>query len=488
MASSGRYRSNVFNFLSRQSMRLQDQVSQTWRQAKLAAVWSAQILLYPLYVSFQATRLVGKRLSQTARRILPKLRAVTQTVQPVEESEFLFADTPIQRSLQTLSDLALLLPADRLALQLDPQDPNAPGVWVVVGGSAIASSFSRSQSVSQEISLQQTVKLTVRLIVADSTKLEGSGKLETSERSGAIQIQGIASLLKSQRLVLVNAQNQLLDVLSLEQQMFLQHRMAGDVASYCRQQRVFAENQWGDRFLPLPKDRTLALPPIRAFWQLMIWMQTSSVAVATNLFRESKLLSLPLPTPVSAPNNPASISALRSAETSWKTGDELLKNLSQWFHDRLQDFSPASRFSDAKAPSSAIVEVSSPELQLEHPPQMPSGFSLPSGSQGTQRSSAFQGRIRDRLSRAAGSNSLPMKTSSPEISSKSGQTQIVSAAEKKDESAMLAKPSWIEAEVRLVTYEKHPLEQLFDWLDRGMLWVEDLVVDIWKWLRDRWSA
>ncbi|HEY9664562.1 MAG TPA: hypothetical protein V6C65_39480, partial [Allocoleopsis sp.] len=46
-------------------------------------------------------------------------------------------------------------------------------------------------------------------------------------------------------------------------------------------------------------------------------------------------------------------------------------------------------------------------------------------------------------------------------------------------------PAYIDAEVKLVRYEKHPLEQVLEWLDRGMVWIEEKVAQTWKWLRDR---
>lgn len=41
-----------------------------------------------------------------------------------------------------------------------------------------------------------------------------------------------------------------------------------------------------------------------------------------------------------------------------------------------------------------------------------------------------------------------------------------------------AKPDWIETQARTIGYEKHPLEQILEWLDRVMLWLEDIFVKI----------
>jgi hypothetical protein len=34
-----------------------------------------------------------------------------------------------------------------------------------------------------------------------------------------------------------------------------------------------------------------------------------------------------------------------------------------------------------------------------------------------------------------------------------------------------------------VSYETHPLEQLLKWLDLGMLWIEQKLADVWKWVK-----
>jgi hypothetical protein len=45
------------------------------------------------------------------------------------------------------------------------------------------------------------------------------------------------------------------------------------------------------------------------------------------------------------------------------------------------------------------------------------------------------------------------------------------------------KPDWIETQAQMIGYEKHPLEQILQWLDRVMLWLEDIFVKIGLFLR-----
>ena len=50
------------------------------------------------------------------------------------------------------------------------------------------------------------------------------------------------------------------------------------------------------------------------------------------------------------------------------------------------------------------------------------------------------------------------------------------------EEAAMVPQSWIETEAQLVEYVKHPLEQLLEWLDHGMLWMEQRLGNLWHWL------
>ena len=47
------------------------------------------------------------------------------------------------------------------------------------------------------------------------------------------------------------------------------------------------------------------------------------------------------------------------------------------------------------------------------------------------------------------------------------------------------KPDWIETPAIAMGYVKHPLEQLLEWLDLAMLWLENILVKFWHWLQQR---
>jgi hypothetical protein len=46
-------------------------------------------------------------------------------------------------------------------------------------------------------------------------------------------------------------------------------------------------------------------------------------------------------------------------------------------------------------------------------------------------------------------------------------------------------PDWIETKATPIGYVKHPLVRVLEWLDRAMLWLEDILVKFWRWLRQR---
>lgn len=108
-----------------------------------------------------------------------------------------------------------------------------------------------------------------------------------------IYIRGIASLLSDRSLVLVNHHNDLLDLLTPDQQALIQQRLIRTIADYWRDRRLC-----GQPLLPPlrpPGADSRMLPPVRVLRWLMTWMQFGSVARSTNLFQEATLVACPLP-------------------------------------------------------------------------------------------------------------------------------------------------------------------------------------------------
>lgn len=257
-APSGRYQSRLLNLLARQSRQLVDQCDRTFRHLRVAAVWGAQILLYPVYAVFQTGRIAGKQLQTAVQEGLPRLQAVESAASPSESGKAeLTSDKPVRQVLQVVETFSLeAVPRETLA-QLK------------------ASSALATTEPSSAIALRPAQNL------ATQPQPEGS----------AILVQGVATLLDSRRLVLVTLGNQILDILTTEQQRQLYHRIVWEVSDYLRQFRL-AQRRSRSQLLP-PSDRVDLLPPVRLFRQLMAWVQTGPVAIAVNLFQEATLPALP---------------------------------------------------------------------------------------------------------------------------------------------------------------------------------------------------
>jgi hypothetical protein len=496
MATSGRYQSKLLSFFSEQSLRLRDKTTETWRKVKIAAAWSTQIVLYPIYLAFQSTRLVGKQLRQTARQVLPQLRAAKQAIQNPDLSAqspatiALSSDTPIQNTLQAAINLTQSLPASDY--------PTSKG---------------------------------------DSRFAPTSPLIQIAPPHASLPpLQGIASLLDTRSLVLVSADYQLLDILTSEQQAQLYRRMIWELADYYHQQKALGLQQPArlkalvvNNFLPLPVDRPNALLPIRVFYGLMAWVQTSPVAIAANLFQESQLASLhaaEISGSQSVQDVPqlqsASGGALRSAELPWLSLKEIFQGLGDRTTSQKASFQKDSpqepslplltRFVNWLKPGAldriqpgANRSITASHSQLKN--SRPDRLSQEAQQYPWLTIEDLFGKIRTfqtqsnpsedwELYDTAHANRLirhqasPLKTADPSQPFSVPPTPSTATLSKVDniapvENDLALSITTIEAEVSLVTYVKHPLEQVLEWLDRGMLWIEERIAKVWEWWRDR---
>ncbi len=245
MSSSGRFQSRFFNVVSHQAQKIADQTKKAARHLKVATLWGTQILLYPIYVLFQSTRLIGQQIGRTVQRSLLRLRLSNVIPQLSDPSPIadLTVDTPIQRVLTAIQDS-----------------------WLLAGATS-----------------------------SHLAKLDRDRSLIVSVAGSAVTIQGIASLISTGKLVLVTIENQVMDVLTIEQQTHLKQRIIWEMANYWRYwRRHYIAPTRSLRLLPL-EDRPTLLPPVRVFRQLMAWVQSGPIAVAANLFQESDLTVEPAP-------------------------------------------------------------------------------------------------------------------------------------------------------------------------------------------------
>lgn len=486
------YKSRIVRGVVRQVRRLVDRGQTTLRRVQVAASWSAQILLYPVYALFQTTRLLGKTVERSQDEVRFQLESepTPDHIPLTVETATITAETPIQNVLQSLQQLEL--PANCVVQGPEAEAIRAIASQIATHDLVLVTNFnhilrlpdphhqawlrqrliyeiavynrqqrSRSLPWHQVTRALQSITTTIRqrfaaparpvsappfsllpatdlttdspvkqslLAVRNwlSTTDVSLVKSATAERSLAptprstlvrvkLQVRAIATLLPHRRLVLVSDTNDVLDILSPEQQQFLYQRIAGEIAYYQRYLRL----QTAPSLSPLrpPSQRRSILPPVRAFQWLMAWMQSGTVAMATNLFQEASWLACPLP-----PTTPNT--------------------------------------------TTAIAPVA--PRQLAQPPQ--------------NASQSLAKRISTSLSAAVSSRPLtPINPNPAAFISVSGSPMTTL---NRDRSADLEPGArsreYIDTDVTWVGYEQSWFERIMRWLDRVFLWIENTLGQLWK--------
>lgn len=295
---AGPYQSQVFRFINRKVRRWRDRLEVTLRQLKGVASWSGQILLYPVYVAYQAVRLASAKFQQ----LTASYPSQEQPAELVDRPSPPQVDTPVQQVL--LLAQALVTEPDLLAGSLPhpallPAPPE--GQLVLTGIPALTHQRSAAQELPQRSDgstrlVHSVSSCNSSIEVLDSACLQpgepapGGGSVFLPEgATGPIRIQGIATLLETRGLVLVTAQNHILNILTPAQQQQLRQRMIWEMAVYGRYQRLHRASQRVlSRIRPAGQESPV-LAPVKQFQALMAWVQSGPIAIAANLFQEETL-------------------------------------------------------------------------------------------------------------------------------------------------------------------------------------------------------
>lgn len=578
-SSSGRYQSRILSFLNRQTQRVMHQSSVALRQFKVVAVWSSQILLYPLYALFQGSRLVGRQFQQAVSHHWPRLRATVQ--QELEEpvSQPPTADTPIVQVLRAVQ--SFYLPASTPVSAADaPQDQplSSPGTAPQSGWAGLAGRL-LARLVYQGRGLLTRVEPPSGTIPGSLAPAETTRAIADQTWGGltiqGVAVQGVASLLENRKLVLVSVGNQILDILTAEQQARLQQRIIWEVAHYWRYRKATLRlRQQAQIPLRLPGDRPQQWLPVRLFRQLMAWVQQGPVAIAANLFQEADqnptgtvlidwphfqlavpdrfsiaaarqseptalanpagLVStlpnhllhqfhqwvqaaatyffggasqkLPAPEPaIALPACPESL-ALPEAATmaalpaapnpqppapsapNWLTWESLFGQ------SAFASLSVAGFPADAGMASAFVPTAPDPKGWLLPLSPQPKGALTPLGNRkamvrpAASRSRAMGGKaVSPKLSAPTrGQGTAPLTASTPAaVTRAQPATKPVSGPSRPTD--LTHSPDWIEARATAAGYVKHPIARLLEWIDRALVWLEDCLVILWRWLKRYWG-
>ncbi|WP_062292790.1 hypothetical protein [Nostoc piscinale] len=226
--SSGRYQSRLFNFVHQQSRRLTQRCEQTFRQVQVATKWGVEALLYPLYLVLQSAESKVKTLY--SKEPQSRLKLAPNDCDRHETPPT--ADTPIQVVLEAVQKL----PSEETSVKTSPSFHIIGAWWQKL--------FQHSKT--------NNLALTQSLTISDNS----SSHLTPSQQKDVLQrylpkVQGIATTLEQRKLVLVSTNNEILDILTPQQQTKILDKIISEVARY-----------WHYQQLALPAHQTDLLPEI----------------------------------------------------------------------------------------------------------------------------------------------------------------------------------------------------------------------------------
>lgn len=523
--SDGRYQSRILSFVARQTQKLADKASPVLRRIKVTTIWSTQIVLYPIYVLFQTTRLIGRQLRQAGQKLQARL-AIGQPA-PLSNPELPAVDAPIQQVLTAIVQAGVL---SQLSLAQEREELAGIGdesAAIVARSAAIldASTERRDQSTSLRSWTGARLQLPLPAL------------------------QGVACLIASRHLVLVTANNQLLDILTPEQQQRLQRQIILAIASYWY---AWRRRTIGPQLPPLspPRDRNTALPPVRILGQLMAWIQTGPIAITANLFQEAadEPAALDWFNPELPPAPPALLAwSWPQPARDWHSltpprpdpdelPDLIRAAIRYFFGQRQPGLTPARLAQKEHLPAvpflrpATLLPTEDPGLtqadlgsvaQRSRPSTAPPP-ALPPPSQWGHLCRRWPWRQRPQQSRPAQLHSGQLTSAPPPLTvepiSPSKQAPIaavpptlvlvastLSQRQSDQASPRLAELSklepraqpiapliadaepqhedwhedWIDAQFTPVGYVRHPLTQLLKWVDLTLLWLEARLIALW---------
>ncbi|MFN6468217.1 MAG: hypothetical protein RMY36_000890 [Nostoc sp. SerVER01] len=220
--SSGRYQSRLFNFVHQQSRRLTEQWEDTFRHLQVATKWGVELLLYPVYLLFQSSESDTKTLHTKEPQSRLNLPSNDTDFQP-ETS--LNVDTPIEHVLETVYSLSS--EEANATPQKTSKSFNPFSIFGFFPGKSLPNNSTNNTNIIHSSTITDNSAATIQ-----------SSQPKNTLKQHLRAIRGIATNLLNRNLVLVTAENEILDVLTPEQQAKLEDRIISEVAHYWQYWRL----------------------------------------------------------------------------------------------------------------------------------------------------------------------------------------------------------------------------------------------------------
>lgn len=533
--STGRYQSRVFNFLSQQSLRLRDRSAQTWRQVKVAAVWGVQILLYPVYVGFQSTRLVEKQLQQTARQTVPRLRSAGRALQvrkPQLGSMMPPVDAPLQTVLQTAKQTALTdaaLQIQGIASRLD----TGSLVLVTSQNQTLDLSFEQQTELTRRIAWEtanywrqrrlfnppppapistflppvkphRNALLPIRVLqtvmawmqrgsVAVSADLFQESRLVVYLPSQPALMESEEPVLRSAQPSWVIMEAQFYDWLEQAGQATTDLLLAGLKSGQVTFSDIvsrFVAGRAESQFPSIPNPLQQAKLPAAGDWLPLLDRWLSKVPGLDQPQLPTSSHSQPWLTMEDLFDQPdrrlsSNLKVAQNPEPLLPPPSQI--SLKTWLKRSLRSVLPEQQTTPIESPAvwettdTAALEtaIKTSRIKWTQVKWSSSKLSRKANPAPPQQSAAV---IQSYPSAMVEFHADQRLTTPRPINPLDQVAPLSSLDTANQEEAAMLPQSWIETEAKLVEYVKHPLEQLLEWLDQSMLWLETRLAKVWRWL------
>ncbi len=538
--SSGRYQSKLFNFVHQQSRRLTKQWESSFRHVQAATKRGVGVLLYPIYLLFQSTESAGKALHTKEPQSRLKLQPNDTDFQSETPPN---ADTPIQHLLEAVESLSSAESTTTSPITSEPEIRG--GGW----GRNLFKIREELQSPANSELSQSPVPLrfwwqkffhrhpTTKSAVTQSLTITDNSTVSLKQHLPVVR--GIATNLVNRHLVLVAANNDILDILTPQQRAKLENRIISEIADYWHFWQLTTANK-ATELLPeidrllikltgestsntpvlaagtpkylLRTDKAIALldtiiaklevnaiRPVQqhsqeiirvAHTQLNIFIygkEQLSVRREVTGVDDLETQKLNFQGLIEAAVNyffgVSKNTTLKPTANHWQTGKLLFHNSysalphsSQLEPENLIVADPWLNWNDLFGD----FQVMGDKLGTPYPRKKPaltnsSSPVTPQPQKPIIKSGLWQShKLNNNLKSTKKVNSSKQTDSQQRENS---QMQFHQSNQVK------ATPDWIETTATLMGYEKHLLEHLLEWLDRAMLWLEKIFLNMFHFLQ-----
>lgn len=463
--TNSRYQSKLFNFFSRQSQRFGDSALRTWRTIRVSANWSLSALLYPVFALIQ--KAVNSADKQLRHAQAPQQKQLNSDNNTIEYKKTPDCDTAIVHLLQMVKKI-----------------PSRPE--------------NRLNSVAEKLDY---VKYHQQLEINDTVKAYLS------------KVQGIATHLGNKHIVLVTADNKVLDILTLKQQQMIQDKIVAEVAEYWRLWHLSSKQVQSNKNL---------LPEID---QLLHKLTGASIIPTEDNLEQNQEIVTNLSTQSYISGLDAIVAHLESSMLTVRRhhqNQSLVAEISAIVINAINDFLGKSKVNSQV--NSQYGEVTNSQLHPSYNATLPKlkqvvdetedlwltfddlfGEELLPENQAVSTTKRLAFKPSQRLLNQScddepATRKVSQMVKSSYIKGNITRNPYTPAETQQVESDILIlnlidsvkikqadkiptsddKPEFVEIRATSVRYEKHILERILEWLDNLMLWLEDKFVRILK--------